>query len=70
MPGRWVQCDKSDCKQWVHVVCDKHYKDNKSQLEKASYYCPGCRVKERRKIIKWVVDELKYFDEVGYFYNA
>lgn len=39
-------------------------------MDKANYICPSCRLKERRKLFKWVIEELKCFDEYQYFYDA
>lgn len=65
-----MQCDKKDCTKWIHLMCDAYFKDKESKegLDKASYICPSCRLKDRRKIFKWVIDELKAFDENAYFY--
>lgn len=69
--GRWIQCDMSECKNWIHLSCDNYFRDKeaKSALDKANYTCPFCRLKERRKMFKWVIEEMKYFDECGYFYD-
>jgi hypothetical protein len=72
MGGKWVQCDNGDCKKWIHIICDGYFRDkeNKEALDKSKYTCPCCRLKDRRKIIKWVIEELRVFDEYQYFYDA
>lgn len=31
MGGKWVQCDNGDCKKWIHIICDKYFKDKENK---------------------------------------
>lgn len=69
--GEWIQCDQRPCEKWIHISCDTYFKDKKGRepLEKLNYSCPNCRKLERRKILRNVIEELKFFDEFQYFYE-
>lgn len=67
----WVLCD--DCSHWVHFDCDSFLRTlqepNDQVSDEKMYWCPQCRTKLRRKVLKHVLEELKMFDEYQFYYE-
>ena len=62
-----LRCGKNRCVEKIHVRCDFPFARKYQEGRVQNYHCPKCRKKSKRQLLRYLVDDLKRFDEYQYF---